>query len=113
MFTRTKLWRFSISLVALALLAATSTNTPQADPTRYLTDVKALASPEMEGRGAGSKGLSRAQHLIENRHSFVRVSTVQPLTKKESYGAHRKVSNEVEQRVFCWASYEVSSCTVF
>lgn len=68
MLTRTKLRRFSISLIALALLAATSTNTPQADPTRYLTDVKTLASPEMEGRGAGSKGLTRAQHLIEKRY---------------------------------------------
>src|SRR5215467_9731345 len=68
MLTRYKLQRFSFSLVALALLAASSTNTPQADPTRYLTDVKALASPDMEGRGDGSKGLTRAEHLIEKRY---------------------------------------------
>ena len=68
MLTRYKLQRFSFSLVALALLAASSTNTPQADPTRYLADVKALASPEMEGRGDGSKGLTRAEHLIEKRY---------------------------------------------
>src|SRR5579864_4056223 len=55
-------------IVAIALLATASTPTPQADPTRYLTDVKALASPEMEGRGAGSKGLTRAEHLIEKRY---------------------------------------------
>ena len=68
MLTRTKLQRFSISIVALALLAASSTTPPQADPTRYLADVKTLASPEMEGRGDGSKGLTRAEHLIEKRY---------------------------------------------
>src|SRR5580700_4741740 len=55
-------------IVAIALLATASTTTPQADPTRYLADVKSLASPEMEGRGAGSKGLTRAAHLIEKRY---------------------------------------------
>jgi len=68
MLTRTKLQRFSISIVALALLAASSTTPPQADPTRYLADVKTLASPEMEGRGDGSKGLTRAEHMIEKRY---------------------------------------------
>src|SRR5579871_1125378 len=70
---RTKVQRLSISIVALALLAASSTTPPQADPTRYLTDVKALASPEMEGRGAGSKGLTRAEHLIEKRYKELRL----------------------------------------
>jgi hypothetical protein len=68
MLTRIKLQRFSVVIVALALLAASSTTTPQADPTRYLADVKALASPDMEGRGAGSKGLTRAERLIEKRY---------------------------------------------
>ena len=67
MLTRTTLQRLSISIVALALLAA-STTPPQADPTRYLADVKALASTEMEGRCDGSKGLTRAEHLIEKRY---------------------------------------------
>src|SRR5215469_2292887 len=68
MRTRIKLQRFSVAVVGLALLAASSTTTPQADPTRYLADVKALASPDMEGRGAGSKGLTLAEHLIEKRY---------------------------------------------
>src|SRR5215469_10902725 len=68
MRTRSKLPRFSVAVVGLALLAASSTTAPQADPTRYLADVKALASPDMEGRGAGSKGLTRAEHLIEKRY---------------------------------------------
>ena len=40
----------------------------QADPTRYLNDIKTLAAPDMEGRGAGTKGLTRAEHLIEKRY---------------------------------------------
>ena len=56
----------------LAVLAgaavALASSTPQADPARYVTDIKARASPEMEGRGAGTKGLTRAEHLIEKRY---------------------------------------------
>ncbi len=57
---------FAVLAVAATMLAAASA--PQADPNRYITDVKALASPEMEGRGAGTKGLIRAEHLIEKRY---------------------------------------------
>jgi aminopeptidase YwaD len=57
---------FAVLAIAAAALAASSA--PQADPNRYVTDVKALASPEMEGRGAGTTGLIRAQHLIEKRY---------------------------------------------
>jgi len=39
-----------------------------ADPHRYLDDIKALTTPAMEGRGAGSKGLTRAERLIEKRY---------------------------------------------
>jgi len=62
-----KLQRTFLAFAALAILTA-STSIPQADPTRCLNDIKALASPEMEGRGSGSKGLTRAQHLIEKRY---------------------------------------------
>jgi Zn-dependent M28 family amino/carboxypeptidase len=58
-------------LLAAALFLATSTPVQQADPTRYLNDVKSLASPEMEGRGAGTKGLTRAEHLIEKRYKVL------------------------------------------
>src|SRR5271169_6496161 len=61
--------RALLALAALALFSgAASTPVPQADPTRYLNDIKSLASPEMEGRGAGTKGLTRAEHLIEKRY---------------------------------------------
>jgi Zn-dependent M28 family amino/carboxypeptidase len=62
-------WKRLLLVVAVsAILVAASTPVPQADPTRYLNDVKALASPDMEGRGAGTKGLARAEHLIEKRY---------------------------------------------
>lgn len=60
---------FSVITAALILsLAATgaSTITP-ADSQRYLDDIKALTTPAMEGRGDGTKGLTRAEHLIEKR----------------------------------------------
>jgi hypothetical protein len=40
----------------------------QSDSQRYLEDVKALSAPNMEGRGAGTKGIDRASHLIEQRY---------------------------------------------
>ncbi len=62
-----RLRRFFLALAAL-LLTAASTSLQPADPGRYLNDVKSLASPEMEGRGAGTKGLTRAEHLIKKRY---------------------------------------------
>jgi aminopeptidase YwaD len=62
---------FAVLAVAAAMLAASST--PQADPNRYVADIKALASPEMEGRGAGTKGLIRAEHLIEKRYKELHI----------------------------------------
>ena len=55
-------------LVFTSLSLATTPRIPNADPQRYLDDIKALTTPAMEGRGAGSKGLTRAQHLIEKRY---------------------------------------------
>ncbi len=63
-----KLRRILLAFALTALLAGASTSIPQADSTRYLNDIKALASPEMEGRGAGTKGLTRAEHLLEKRY---------------------------------------------
>jgi hypothetical protein len=57
-----------LSILAVSVLLAAASTTPQADPNRYVNDVKALASPEMEGRGAGTNGLTRAEHLIEKRY---------------------------------------------
>src|SRR5215831_4988287 len=86
------------ALFFLALLAAASTSAPQADANRYLNDVRALASPDMEGRGAGTKGLIRAQHLIEKRYKELHLDPagtngfIQPFTV--STGARLKSDNQ-------------------
>ena len=61
--------------VLLAALAALLAERPvlaapppsRADAHRYIEDVKFLASPELEGRGAGSVGLERAGAYIAER----------------------------------------------
>ena len=65
---RLPLHRALLIFAAAVLLAAASAPVQQADPTRYLNDIKTLAAPDMEGRGAGTKGLTRAEHLIEKRY---------------------------------------------
>ena len=66
---RVQLWRTLLVFAAVASLAASSSApVGQADPTRYLNDIKSLAAPNMEGRGAGTQGLKRAEHLIEKRY---------------------------------------------
>ena len=67
MATRPRFQRI-LFVFAAALFLAASTPVQQADPARYLNDIKSLAAPEMEGRGAGTKGLTRAEHLIEKRY---------------------------------------------
>jgi Peptidase family M28/PDZ domain/PA domain len=53
---------------------------------RYLDDIKSLTTPAMEGRGDGTKGLSRAAHLIEQRYQSLglepagKQSFLQPFT---------------------------------
>ncbi|HEU0369470.1 MAG TPA: M28 family peptidase [Candidatus Acidoferrum sp.] len=64
-------WVAAASAIFLApqwLLAQSAPSTASADLTRYLDDVKALSSPEMEGRGDGTKGLTLAEHLIVERY---------------------------------------------
>ena len=62
-------FRRAIFVFACAvILIAASVPVQQADPSRYLNDIKSLTTPEMEGRGAGTKGIVRAQHLIEKRY---------------------------------------------
>jgi aminopeptidase YwaD len=59
----------SLSAAAMLLLSAFAPATVgTADPQRYLADVTALASPQMEGRGAGTKGLTRAAKMLEARY---------------------------------------------
>ncbi len=59
---RSFLLRFAGLLAAVALLGAADI-----DPQRYLEHVKYLASPELEGRGAGTRGLELAARYIADR----------------------------------------------
>ena len=60
--------------VAVLLLAVAAHGLQSAPPSssaeaqRYLDDIKALTTPAMEGRGDGTKGLTRAEHLLEQRY---------------------------------------------
>src|SRR5580692_11129279 len=60
-----------VAFLALAFVAAAPAQAPtlgKADATRYLDTIKTLAAPDMEGRGAGTKGIERAAHLLEQRY---------------------------------------------
>src|SRR5215470_8103440 len=57
----------SAALALAALTLALSASAARSDAQHYLADVKALSVPSMEGRGDGTKGLTRAAHLIEER----------------------------------------------
>jgi Peptidase family M28/PDZ domain/PA domain len=59
---------FVAGLALAALAAAQSLGVRLADPVRYLNHVKALTTPAMEGRGDGTKGLSRAAQLLEDEY---------------------------------------------
>jgi hypothetical protein len=52
----------------LALLFAATFLSGQTSGQHYLEDIKTLSAPEMEGRGDGTKGLTRAAQLIEKRY---------------------------------------------
>src|SRR5271169_1812846 len=56
-------------VLAFSLLAtAAAPSIGSADPARYLNDIKTLSAPDMEGRGAGTKGIERAMKYIEHRY---------------------------------------------
>jgi hypothetical protein len=62
---------FAVLLVLATTIAAadqTTTQVAPSSPERYLADIKTLTAPNMEGRGDGSKGLVRAEHIIAKRY---------------------------------------------
>jgi len=63
-----------LAVIVVALLSAAATAPiSQADPARVLNDIKTLSAPEMEGRGAGTKGLARAADLIVKRYKELQI----------------------------------------
>src|SRR5260370_31767318 len=59
---------FALAAPAPAQAPAPAPSLGKADATRYLDTITTLASPEMEGRGPGTKGIDRAAHLLELRY---------------------------------------------
>ncbi|HUL35834.1 MAG TPA: M28 family peptidase [Candidatus Eisenbacteria bacterium] len=58
----------ALLLLAASFALAAAPAIGPADSQRYLTDIKTLTQDKMEGRGDGTKGLTRAQHFLENRY---------------------------------------------
>lgn len=57
-----------LAVLSCTLLAAAAPPAvPTTDAHRYLDDIKVLTTPAMEGRGDGTKGLTRAAQMIEKR----------------------------------------------
>ena len=59
----------AVSILLLALVhVVVAQSIGSADATRYLDDVKSLTAPAMEGRGDGTRGLTRAASMLEKRY---------------------------------------------
>jgi aminopeptidase YwaD len=54
--------------LSLAVAAQTTTQLNPANAQLYLNDIKTLTQPRMEGRGDGTKGLARAEHVLVERY---------------------------------------------
>src|SRR6267143_1657142 len=91
-----------LAILALSLIAAdTPTTVGTADEQRFLTDIKSLTAPAMEGRGDGAKGLTRAAHLIEQRYKSL---GLQPAGKNGFFqpfdvitGRHLRSGNRLQE----------------
>jgi hypothetical protein len=65
---RTCLTASALLLSVTMLLASPTATIAPADSQRYLDDIKLLTQPKMEGRGDGTKGLIRAEHVLASRY---------------------------------------------
>jgi hypothetical protein len=97
---RTKFLTYFLGAILALLAVRAAADTPAADPKRYLDDVKALSSPAMEGRGAGTKGIGLAADMIVQRY---RTLGLQPAGSKSYFqpftvitGAKLKEGNRLE-----------------
>src|SRR5947207_2079801 len=71
LFRRCHLRTSPIILAITLLLGWVHAADTVGDPDRYLNDIKTLTTPSMEGRGAGTKGLTRAEHYIEHTYKTI------------------------------------------
>ena len=59
---------FIVALTLFAALGSSAQTHEHADAKRYITDIKTLTTPDMEGRGNGSNGLKKAQEILVERY---------------------------------------------
>jgi len=92
------------AILAFSLLAtAAPTSVGPADPKLYLNDIKTLAAPNMEGRGAGTRGLAKASKYLEHRYKSLGLKPagtngyLQPFTV--TTGAKLKSDNSFVEQV--------------
>jgi hypothetical protein len=92
------------TVLAFSLLAtATPTSIGPADSTRYLNDIKTLSAPDMEGRGAETKGLAKASQYLERRYKSLGLQPagtdgyLQPFTV--TTGARLKPDNSLTEEI--------------
>jgi aminopeptidase YwaD len=97
---------FAISILLAASLALAALQ--PASPQRYINDVKFLAAPSMEGRGAGTNGLTTAARYIERQFKALGLrpagghSYLQPFTvttgARLNRGNHLQVRNGASEK---------------
>jgi hypothetical protein len=80
-------------LAAAALPLVWAKRADQAQPQLYIEHVKYLASPELQGRGAGSPGLEKASKYIADQ--FKRFG-LQPAGEKGSYWQNFRVTTDAK-----------------
>jgi hypothetical protein len=66
----------SFAKILVLILCAAGIARAQETSRRYLDDIRHLIAPEMEGRGDVTKGLTRAEHLIEQRYKSLGLEPV-------------------------------------
>jgi aminopeptidase YwaD len=95
--------RSASAILALSLIAASASaqTVGTADSKHFINDIKSLTTPNMEGRGDGTKGLTRAAHLIEHRYKSL---GLQPRGSKGYFqpfslitGRHLKSGNTIRE----------------
>jgi hypothetical protein len=94
-----------LPLIIIGVLGYAAAQTAvRVQPERYIQDVRYLASPELEGRGAGTKGLERAADYMEARFKQL---GLQPAGERGTYrqpfqvttGAKPGPGNRIQTRV--------------
>lgn len=86
-------------LLVVSAAWAVPTAVAPADAQRYLDDIKTLTQPNMEGRGDGTRGLVRAEHVLQARYKSLGLEPAGDLGFLQSFtvttGAKLKGENQL------------------